>query len=169
MVPFLPTQLLGGKYLPLRDGPYYTPPAIPGVVINQQSGANWVTLYTSPGGITLEFSTYWTPPPPFYTNASQWYFYLGEMYEGSNWFDVPAYAIPVAPGQSEKVWVLMFMSNSTIYGSNLWVPVLLMFNIVGLGDSTNTTLLTQVNGASTNPLPPGVSIPQYIILSLIHI
>ncbi len=168
--PFLPTQLLGGKYYPVSIGPYYSLLPILGVVINQQGGANWVTLYTSPGGITLEFSTYWTPPIgcsgcsiPFYTNASQWYSYLGKMYEGSNWFDVPAYAIPVAPGQSENVWVLMFMSNSTIFGSNLWVPVLLMFNIVGLGDSVNTTLLTQVNGASTNPLPPGVSIPQYII------
>jgi hypothetical protein len=167
--PFLPTQLLGGKYYPVSIGTYYSQPGIPGVVINQQSGANWVTLYTSPGGITLEFSTYQTLPVgcsgcsiPFYTNASQWYFYAGDMYSGS-WFNVPAYAIPVAPGQSENVWVLMFMRNESIYGSHLWAPVLLMFNIVGLGYSANTTLLTQVNGASTNPLPPGVSIPQYII------
>jgi len=37
--PFLPTQLLGGKYLPLKDGSYYAQPNIPGIVINQQSGA----------------------------------------------------------------------------------------------------------------------------------
>jgi hypothetical protein len=165
--PFLPTQLLGGKYLPLKDGSYYSQPNIPGVVINQQSGANWVTLYTSPGGITIEPSTNLFIQPsvsafPFYTNATTWYSYSGAMWSGS-WFNVPAFAIPVPPGQSENVWVLMFMRNESIYGSHLWVPVLLMFNIVGLGYSANTTLLTQVNGASTNPLPPGVSIPQYII------
>ena len=166
LVPFLPTQLLGGKYLPLKDGSYYIQPGIPGVVINQQSGANWVTLYTSPGGITIEPNTNLFIQPsvsafPFYTNATTWYSYTGAMWSGS-WFDVPAYAIPVPPGQSEKVWILMFMRNSAIYGSHLWVPVLLMFNIVGLGYSANTTLLTQVNGASTNPLPPGI-IPHYII------
>ena len=169
LIPFLPTQLLGGKYYPVSIGSYYSLYPSYGAVINQQNGANWVTLYTSPGGISLEFSTYWIPPVgcsgcsiPFYTNASQWYFYAGGMWSG-NWFDVPAYAIPVPPGQSENVWVLMFMRNESIYGSHLWVPVLLMFNIVGLGESVNTTLLTQVNGASSNPLPPGVSISQYII------
>jgi len=165
MIPFLPTQLLGGKYLPLKDGSYYSLYPSYGAVINQQSGANWVTLYTSPGGITIEPSTYLFSASafPFYTNATTWYVYVGGMWSG-NWFNVPAFAIPVAPGQSEKVWILMFMSNNTIYGSNLWVPVLLMFNIVGLGETVNSTLLTQVNGASTstNPLPPGVSL-SYVI------
>jgi hypothetical protein len=166
LVPFLPPQLLGGILTRVQIGTYYSLPGIPGIVINQQSGANWVTLYTSPGGITIEPSTYLFIQPtvtafPFYTNATTWYSYTGDMWSG-NWFNVPAFAIPVAPGQSEKVWILMFMRNSTIFGSHLWVPVLLMFNIVGLGETVNTTLVTQVNGASTNPLPPGVSL-SYVI------
>jgi len=156
LVPFLPTQLLGGKYYPVSIGTYYEAPIMPGIVINQQSGANWVTLYTSPGGISIAFST--TAKIPIYTNATTWYEYEGEEWTGSNWWFPYTIAIPVPPGQTEKVWILAFIQNSTIFGSNLYVPTLLMFNIVGINYTVNKTLITQVNGASTNPLPPGVSL-----------
>ena len=158
LAPFLPTQLLGGILTRIQTGAYY-PASMYGVVINQQNGTNWVTLYTSPGGISIEPST--SHSVPFYTNATTWYAYAGVMYSG-NWFPVTAFAIPVPPGQSQKVWILMFIRNSSIYGSNLYVPTLLMFDIRGLGYSANTTLLTQVNGASTNPLPPGINL-SYVI------
>jgi hypothetical protein len=50
------------------------------------------------------------------------------------------------------------MRNSTMYGSHLPVPVLFMFNVVGVGYTMNTTLITQVNGASSNPLPSGLGL-----------
>ena len=156
MVPFLPNQLLGGILTRVQIGTYYESPNMNGIVINQQNGANWVTLYTSPGGISIAFST--TATIPIYTNATTWYAYAGEEWTGSNWWFPYTIAMPVPPGQSKKVWILAFIQNSTIFGSNLFVPTLLMFNIVGISYTVNKTLLTQVNGASTNPLPPGVSL-----------
>ena len=155
LTPFIPQQLLGGILTRVQIGTYYEAPAMPGIVINQQSGANWVTLYVSPGGISIAFST--TSVVPIYTNATTWYSYEGEEWSGGNWWFPYTIAIPVPPYHSERIWIMAFMTNSTIFGSNLPVPTLLMFNIVNVGYIVNRTLTVQVNGAS-NPLPPGIAL-----------
>jgi len=127
-----------------------------GMFINQSGGAIMTTIYASPNGITI------TPMGvtyAVYTNSSRWFTY--SVFVLPNDGEVSEYtgiAFPAAPGSSNEFWALVFMMNSTIYGSSLPVPVLFMFNVINPGYVMNTTLITQVNGASTNPLPSGLGL-----------
>ncbi len=127
-----------------------------GMFINQNGGATMTTIYASPNGITI------TPMGvtyAVYTNATRWFTYTVEaLPNDGTWQKYTGIAFPAAPGSNNEFWALVFMSNSTMYGSNLPVPVLFMFNVVGVGYSMNTTLITQVNGTSSNPLPSGLGL-----------
>ena len=127
-----------------------------GMFINQNSGATMTTIYASPNGITI------TPMGvtyAVYTNSSRWFAYsVLVLPKDGSWGEYTGIAFPTTPGARNEFYALVFMRNETIYGSHLPVPVLFMFNVVGVGYSMNTTLINQVNGASSNPLPNGLSI-----------
>jgi hypothetical protein len=127
-----------------------------GMFINQNSGATMTTIYASPNGITI------TPMGvtyAVYTNSSRWFTYTVQAlpHDGSLQ-KYTGIAFPAAPGSRNEFYALVFMENSTMYGSNLPVPVLFMFNVINPGYTMNTTLITQVNGSSANPLPGGLGL-----------
>jgi hypothetical protein len=127
-----------------------------GMFINQNSGATMTTIYASPNGITI------TPMGVIYavyTNSSRWFTYtVWVLPNRGTWQKYTGIAFPAAPGGSNEFYALVFMRNATIYGSNLPVPVLFMFNVINPGYTMNTALITQVNGSSTTPLPSGLGL-----------
>jgi len=127
-----------------------------GMFINQNSGATMTTIYASPNGVTIVpmGTTY-----AVYTNATRWFTYTVQaLPNGGSWSKYTGIAFPAAPGQSNEFWALVFMVNSTMYGSNLPVPVLFMFDVINPGYNMVTNLITQVNGSSANPLPSGLGL-----------
>ena len=136
-------------------GMYFIGPDM-GMFINQNDGATMTTIYASPNGITITpmGATY-----AVYTNATRWFTYtVWVQSSGGSWAEYTGIAFPAAPGKNNEFWALVFMMNSTMYGSNLPVPVLFMFNVINPGYVMNTTLITQVNGSSANPLPSGLGL-----------
>jgi len=124
--------------------------------INQNSGATMTTIYASPNGITIipMGATY-----AVYTNSTRWFTYTVQVLPHDGlWQMHTGIAFPATPGKNNEFYALVFMRNSTMYGSHLPVPVLFMFNVVNPGYKMNTTLFTQVNGTSSNPLPSGLGL-----------
>jgi hypothetical protein len=127
-----------------------------GMFINQNSGATMTTIYASPNGITITpmGATY-----AVYTNSTRWFTYTVQVLPNDGtWQKHTGIAFPAAPGSNNKFYALVFMRNETMYGSHLPVPVLFMFNAINPGYTMNTTLITQVNGTSTTPLPSGLGL-----------
>ena len=127
-----------------------------GMFINQNSGATMTTIYASPNGITI------TPIGNIYavyTNSTRWFTYtVWVQLNTGSLSEYTGIAFPAAPGSNNEFWALVFMENPLIYGSYLPVPVLFMFDVINPGYVMNTTLITQVNGTSSNPLPKGLGL-----------
>jgi hypothetical protein len=127
-----------------------------GMFINQNSGATMTTIYASPNGITI------TPMGvtyAVYTNSTRWFTYtIYAVPSSGSPQKYTGIAFPATPGSRNEFWALVFMRNSTMYGSHLPVPVLFMFNVINPGYTMNTTLITQVNGSSATPLPEGLGL-----------
>jgi len=114
-------------------------------------------IYVSPNGLTIiPIGAVYA----IYTNATRWFTYTVQGIAGLNTqpANYTGIAVPLAPGETEAFWALVFMRDAAYYGSHLPVPILLMFNVTNIGYIMNKTLITRIINMNASSMPRGLNL-----------